>query len=159
MDAVAREVSNEIGKDVVSINAPGFAGPTQSKGHQVANHTLFETLVGTAEPPKTTGYDVNLIGEYNIDGDLWVLKKYFEEMGINVLSTFTGDCCHDEIKWMHRARLSLVRCQRSATYIARLLEEKYNVPYMKVDFFGIRYCRENLMAIGDYFGIPEGLRR
>ncbi|QHN05705.1 nitrogenase subunit alpha [Methanothermobacter sp. THM-1] len=155
MDAVAREVSNEIGKDVVSINAPGFAGPTQSKGHQVANHTLFETLVGTAEPPKTTGYDVNLIGEYNIDGDLWVLKKYFEEMGINVLSTFTGDCCHDEIKWMHRARLSLVRCQRSATYIARLLEEKYNVPYMKIDFFGIRYCRENLMAIGDYFGIPE----
>ena len=40
MDAVAREVSNEIGKDVVSINAPGFVGPTQSKGHQVANHPL-----------------------------------------------------------------------------------------------------------------------
>jgi nitrogenase molybdenum-iron protein alpha chain len=155
IDAISREVSEEIGKDVVAINAPGFAGPTQSKGHQVANYTLFESLVGTAEPPAVTDYDVNLIGEYNIDGDLWVLKKYFEEMGINVLSTFTGDCCHDEIKWMHRAKLSLVRCQRSATYIAKLLEERYNVPYMKVDFFGIEYCRKNLMAIGEYFGIPE----
>ncbi|MBE2899871.1 nitrogenase molybdenum-iron protein subunit alpha [Methanothermobacter thermautotrophicus] len=155
IDAISREVSEEIGKDVVAINAPGFSGPTQSKGHQVANYTLFESLVGTAEPPAVTDYDVNLIGEYNIDGDLWVLKKYFEEMGINVLSTFTGDCCHDEIKWMHRAKLSLVRCQRSATYIAKLLEERYNVPYMKVDFFGIEYCRKNLMAIGEYFGIPE----
>ncbi|BAZ99558.1 nitrogenase subunit alpha [Methanothermobacter sp. EMTCatA1] len=155
IEAVSREVSEEIGKDVVAINAPGFAGPTQSKGHQVANYTLFENLVGTAEPPVVTDYDVNLIGEYNIDGDLWVLKRYFEEMGINVLSTFTGDCCHDEIKWMHRAKLSLVRCQRSATYIARLLEERYNVPYMKVDFFGIEYCKRNLMAIGEYFGIPE----
>ncbi|WP_432703622.1 nitrogenase subunit alpha [Methanothermobacter thermautotrophicus] len=155
IEAVSREVSEEIGKDVVAINAPGFADPTQSKGHQVANYTLFENLVGTAEPPVVTDYDVNLIGEYNIDGDLWVLKRYFEEMGINVLSTFTGDCCHDEIKWMHRAKLSLVRCQRSATYIARLLEERYNVPYMKVDFFGIEYCKRNLMAIGEYFGIPE----
>ncbi|MDI9617960.1 nitrogenase subunit alpha [Methanothermobacter sp.] len=159
IDAISREVSEEIGKDVVAINAPGFAGPTQSKGHQVANYTLFEKLVGTAEPPRTTEYDVNLIGEYNIDGDLWVLKKYFEEMGINVLSTFTGDCCHDEIKWMHRAKLSLVRCQRSATYIAKLLEERYGVPYMKVDFFGMEYCRKNLMAIGEYFGIPEKAER
>lgn len=159
IDAISREVSEEIGKDVVAINAPGFAGPTQSKGHQVANYTLFEDLVGTAEPPRTTEYDVNLIGEYNIDGDLWVLKKYFEEMGINVLSTFTGDCCHDEIKWMHRAKLSLVRCQRSANYIAKLLEERYGVPYMKVDFFGIEYCRKNLMAIGEYFGIPDRAER
>ena len=106
-----------------------FCGPSQSKGHHVGNLTLFNNLVGTKEPIKTTPYDVNLIGEYNIDGDLWVLKKYFDEMGINLLSKFTGDCSHDEICWMHRAKLSLVRCQRSATYIADLIEEKYGVSY------------------------------
>ncbi len=155
IDAVAKELTQEIGKDVVAFNAPGFSGPTQSKGHHVGNHTLFENLVGTKEPLETTPYDVNLIGEYNIDGDLWILKPYLEEMGIRVLSTFTGDCCHDEICWMHRAKLSLVRCQRSATYIADLIEKKYGVPYMKVDFFGPRYCAENLRAIGKYFGLEK----
>lgn len=155
MDGVVKELSEELGKDVVAFNAPGFSGPTQSKGHHVGNHTLFQHLVGTKEPPETTPYDVNLIGEYNIDGDLWILKPYFEEMGINILSTFTGDCCHDEICWMHRAKLSLVRCQRSATYIADLIEKKYGVPYMKVDFFGPTYCAENLRAIGKHFGLED----
>lgn len=152
MDAVAKELSEELGKDVVAFNAPGFSGPTQSKGHHVGNLTLFNRLVGTKEPPETTPYDINLIGEYNIDGDLWVLQKYFDEMGINILSKFTGDCSHDEICWMHRAKLSLVRCQRSATYIADLIEEKYGVPYIKVDFFGPKYCAENLRAVAKYFG-------
>lgn len=155
IDAVSREVAEEIGKDVIPINAPGFAGPSQSKGHQVANDVLFESLVGTKEPPFTTEYDVNLIGEYNIDGDLWVLREYFKEMGINILSTFSGDCCHDEIGWMHRAKLSLVRCQRSSNYIAKLLKERYDIPYIKVDFFGVRYPTENLRALGEYFGKQE----
>ena len=155
MDAVAKELSEELGKDVVAFNAPGFSGPTQSKGHHVANHTLFDNLVGTREPLETTPYDVNLIGEYNIDGDLWVIKSYFDEMGIRILSSFSGDSTHDEICWMHRAKLSLVRCQRSATYIADLIEQKYGVPYMKVDFFGPRYCAENLRAVGKYFGLED----
>ena len=40
----------------------------------------------------------------------------------------------------------------SATYIAELIEEKYGVPYIKVDFFGPKYCAENLRAVGKYFG-------
>jgi nitrogenase molybdenum-iron protein alpha chain len=56
---------------------------------------------------------------------------------------------------MHRAKLSLVRCQRSATYIADLIEEKYGVPYIKVDFFSTKYCAENLRTIGKYFGLEK----
>ncbi len=155
VDAVAKELTEELGVKVVAFNAPGFCGPSQSKGHHVGNLTLFENLVGTKEPAETTPYDVNLIGEYNIDGDLWIIKEYLEEMGINLLSKFTGDCSHDEICWMHRAKLSLVRCQRSATYIADLIKEKYDVPYIKVDFFSTKYCAENLRTIGKYFGLEE----
>ena len=53
------------------------------------------------------------------------------------------------------AKLSLVRCQRSATYIADLIEEKYGVPYIKVDFFSTKYCAENLRTIGKYFGLEK----
>ena len=155
VDAVAKELTEELGVKVVAFNAPGFCGPSQSKGHHVGNLTLFQNLVGTKEPIETTPYDVNLIGEYNIDGDLWVIKEYLEEMGINILSKFTGDCSHDEICWMHRAKLSLVRCQKSATYIADLIKDKYDVPYIKVDFFSTKYCSENLRTIGKYFGLEK----
>lgn len=155
MDAVAKELTAELGKDVVAFNAPGFAGPSQSKGHHIANHTIFERLVGTQEPPTTTPYDIGLIGEYNIDGDLWVLESYLKEMGIRIISKFTGDACHDEICFMHRAKLNLVRCQRSATYIADLIKEKYNIPYINVDFFSTEYCAENLRTIGEYFGLEK----
>jgi len=155
MDAVAKQLTEELGKDVVAFNVPGFSGPTQSKGHHEGNITFFNRLVGTKEPPETTPYDVNLIGEYNIDGDNWILEPYLKEIGINILSRFTGDSSHDEICWMHRAKLSLVRCQRSANYIADLIEEKYGIPYIKVDFFGPKYCAENLMAVAKYFGLEE----
>ena len=155
MDAVAKELTEELGKDVVAFNAPGFAGPSQSKGHHIANHTIFNRLVGTKEPPTTTEYDIGLIGEYNIDGDLWILESYLNEMGIRILSRFTGDSSHDEICFMHRVKLNLVRCQRSATYIADLIEEKYDIPYIKVDFFSTEYCAENLRTIGKYFGLEE----
>lgn len=155
MDAVAKEMEEELGKPVISFNAPGFAGPTQSKGHQIGNDTLFAKIVGTTEPPTTTPYDINLIGEYNIDGDLWLLKAYFKEIGINVLSTFTGDCCHAELGWMHRAKLSVVRCQRSSTYIADMIEQRYGVPCIKTDFFSTEYCAENLKTVAKFFGLED----
>ena len=159
MDAVAKEMQEELGKPVIAFNAPGIAGPSQSKGHHVGNHTLFDNLVGTTEPPAITPYDINLIGEYNIDGDLWLLKEYFNEIGINVLSTFTGDCSHNEIGWMHRAKLSVVRCQRSSTYIADLIEEKYGIPYIKTDFFSTEYCAKNLIAVAKFFGLEDKAKR
>lgn len=155
MDAVAQEMEEELGKPVIAFNAPGFAGPTQSKGHQIGNDTLFKKLVGTIEPPATTPYDINLIGEYNIDGDLFLLREYFKEIGINILSTFTGDCCHNEIGWMHRAKLSVIRCQRSSTYIAKMIEEKYGIPYIKTDFFSTEYCAKNLRTVAEFFGLEE----
>lgn len=155
MDAVAKEMEEEIGKPVIAFNAPGFAGPTQSKGHQIGNNTIFDKIVGTTEPPATTPYDINLIGEYNIDGDLWLLQEYFDEIGINILTTFTGDCCHAELGWMHRAKLSVVRCQRSSTYIADLIEQKYGIPYIKTDFFGVKYTSENLRAVAKFFGLED----
>ncbi|MBZ9570707.1 nitrogenase subunit alpha [Methanobrevibacter sp. TMH8] len=155
MDAVAKELTDELGIDVIAFNTPGFAGPSQSKGHHITNDTMFDLMVGTKEPPKETDFDVNLIGEYNIDGDLWLIEEYLNEMGVNVLSRFTGDSSHDEICFMHKAKLNLVRCQRSATYIADLIEEKYGTPYIKVDFFSTEYCADNLRLIGKHFGLEE----
>ena len=39
--------------------------------HRRAGELLLDHVIGTAEPETTTPWDVNLIGEYNIAGDLW----------------------------------------------------------------------------------------
>lgn len=56
---------------------------------------------------------------------------------------------------MHRAKLSVVRCQRSSTYIAKLIEEHYGIPYIKTDFFSTQYCAENLRTVAKFFGLEK----
>jgi nitrogenase molybdenum-iron protein alpha/beta subunit len=34
---------------------------------------------------------VNLIGEYNIAGDLWGMQPLFDRLGIRILSCISGD--------------------------------------------------------------------
>ena len=39
-------------------------------------------MIGTGEPPVETHFDVNLIGEYNIAGNLWLLEPLLAKAGI-----------------------------------------------------------------------------
>ncbi|MBI5213526.1 MAG: hypothetical protein HY957_09200, partial [Nitrospirae bacterium] len=45
---------------------------------------------------------INLIGEYNIAGDLWLVEPVFKKAGIRVLSRMTGDSTFEEITYAHR---------------------------------------------------------
>jgi nitrogenase molybdenum-iron protein alpha chain len=155
IDSICREMSTELGKDVVAFNTPGFAGCSQSNGHKITNSEIFDSLVGNGEPPATTPYDICLIGEYNIDGDMWVIEKYLNEIGINILSRFSGDSSHDQLKYLHRGKLNLVRCQRSATRIAESIKDKFGVDFVNVDFFSPGYCSENLRMLGKHFGLED----
>ena len=58
---------------VIPVNAPGFVGP-KNLGNRIAGEVLLEHVIGTGEPPVMTHADINLIGEYNIAGDLWQIE-------------------------------------------------------------------------------------
>jgi nitrogenase molybdenum-cofactor synthesis protein NifE len=47
-------------------------------------------VIGTQEPAYTTPYDINLIGEYNIAGEMWAVLPLLEKLGIRVLAKITG---------------------------------------------------------------------
>jgi len=45
-----------------------------------------------------------------------------------VLSIFTGNASYNDIPIMHRAKLNIVQCQRSSTYIAKIDPGKVRCP-------------------------------
>jgi nitrogenase molybdenum-iron protein alpha chain len=153
---VVKEVEKELGDvDIFTVECPGFAGVSQSKGHHVFNMGWMTDKVGTYEPEITSPYTINVIGDYNIQGDTFVMEKYMEKMGIQIIAHFTGNGTYDSLRGMHRAQLNVTNCARSAGYIANELKKKYGIPRIDVDTWGFDYAKEGLRKIGAFFGIED----
>lgn len=154
--AVADEVMEELPDvDIFICNSPGFAGPSQSGGHHKINIAWINQKVGTVEPEITSDYVLNYVGEYNIQGDQEVMADYFRRMGIQVLSTFTGNGSYDDLRAMHKAQLNVLECARSAEYICNELHKRYDIPRLDIDGFGFKPLTESLLKVGIFFGIED----
>lgn len=154
--AVAKAVEKELGDvDIFCSECAGFAGVSQSKGHHVFNIDWMNEKVGTVEPEITSPYTVNLIGDYNIQGDSEVISRYFDKLGIQVIAHFTGNGTYDALRSMHRAKLNVVNCARSAGYIANELKKGYGIPRVDINTWGFNYTAEGLRKIGIFFGIED----
>src|SRR6266702_392275 len=134
--AVCRAAGAEVTIPVIPVNTPGFVGD-KNIGNRLAGEILLEHVIGTAEPATTTPYDVNLIGEYNIAGDLWGILPLFERLGIRLLSCISGDAKFEELRWAHRARLNVIICSKSLTNLARKMRKQYGIPYLEESFYGM----------------------
>ncbi|WP_320042088.1 nitrogenase vanadium-iron protein, alpha chain [uncultured Desulfobacter sp.] len=141
--------------DIFVVECPGFAGVSQSKGHHVLNIGWMKDKVGTYEPKITSEYTLNFIGDYNIQNDTLLLTEYLEKMGIQVIAHFTGNTNYDDLCGMHRAKLNVVNCARSAGYIANELKKKYGIPRLDIDAWGFDYTAEGLRKIGAFFGLEK----
>ena len=154
--AVAQEVMDEMPDvDIFVCNSPGFQGPSQSGGHHIINIAWIKQKVGTVEPVITSDYVINYVGEYNIQGDQEVMVDYFKSMGIQVLSTFTGNGSYDDLRAMHGAHLNVLECARSAEYICNELRVKYGIPRLDIDGFGFEPLSASLRKVGLFFGIED----
>jgi nitrogenase molybdenum-cofactor synthesis protein NifE len=136
VEAVCRSVAGEVAIPVIPVNTPGFVGD-KNIGNRLAGEVLLEHVIGTAEPATTTPYDINLMGEYNIAGDLWGMLPLFERLGIRVLSCISGDARFDELRWAHRARLNVIICSKSLTNLARKMKKRWGIPYLEESFYGM----------------------
>lgn len=156
IDAIAAEVMEEMPEvDIFVCNSPGFGGPSQSGGHHKINIAWINQKVGNVEPEITSDYVINYVGEYNIQGDQEVMQDYFKRMGIQILSTFTGNGSYDDLRGMHRAHLNVLECARSAEYICNELRVRYGIPRLDIDGFGFEALSGSLRKIGLFFGIED----
>ncbi|MEN9443859.1 MAG: nitrogenase molybdenum-iron protein alpha chain, partial [Bacteroidota bacterium] len=150
--AVAREMKAELGINIFGFSCEGYRGVSQSAGHHIANNGIFKHVVGTKERERTGPFQINLLGEYNIGGDAFELERLFEELGVTLVSTFSGNSTVESFAKSHAVDLNMVMCHRSINYIAEMMEVKYGVPWVKVSFISAEGTAKSLRKMADYFG-------
>lgn len=164
IEAVSKKKAVELGKAVVPLRCEGFRGVSQSLGHHIANDAIRDWVLPRRDEDnsfETTPYDVALLADYNIGGDAWASRLLLEEMGLRVVSQWSGDGTLSEMELTPKVKLNLLHCYRSMNYIARHMEEKYAIPWVEFNFFGPTKIAESLRKIASFFDdkIREGAER
>ncbi|MFN3813208.1 MAG: nitrogenase iron-molybdenum cofactor biosynthesis protein NifE [Aquificaceae bacterium] len=155
---ICKKASEEFGTPIIPVESPGFVG-SKNLGNKLAGDSLFKYVIGTKEPEYTTPYDVNLLGEYNIAGELWQVMPLFEELGLRVLACISGDARYKEVAMAHRAKVNMVVCSKALLNLARKMEEKYGIPYFEGSFYGIENTSEALRKFAYLLGDAELMNR
>ncbi len=157
--SVARDMKKELGINIFGFSCEGYRGVSQSAGHHIANNGVFSNVVGKGEPKRIGKFQINLMGEYNIGGDAFELERLFEEAGITLLSTFSGNSTIRSYAHAQSADLNLVMCHRSINYIAEMMEVKYGIPWVKINFIGADSTAKSLQKVAEFFDDPELTKR
>ena len=160
LDAVAKACQTRWGVPVIPVDCAGFYG-SKSLGNRIAGDTLIKYVIGQAEPlpvpesarrPGINVHEVNLIGEYNIAGEFWQVAPLFDELGLRILCTLSGDARFHEVQSMHRAQANMVVCSKAMLNIARHLHTHYGTPYFEGSFYGIEDTSHALRSFAALLG-------
>ncbi len=155
--AICKRVAAATGIPVLPVASEGFKG-TKKDGYRAACEAVLK-LIGTGETSEISPHSINLLGDFNIAGETWVIRDYFVRMGIQVVATITGDGRVDDIRRAHGAKLNLVQCAGSMTHLAKRLQADYGQPQLRVSFFGLEDMAAALYDTAKHFGDPALLER
>lgn len=145
VDAVCKTMSKKYDMRVIPVKSPGFSG-NKSVGYKMACNALMELITKHTSVQKK---GVNILGDFNLAGEMWIIKDYLKKIGIQVVSTFTGDSSYESLLKSTEAELNIVQCAGSSTYLANRMEEELGIPYIKVSFFGIEDTTSSLIRIAE----------
>lgn len=157
VEAVCKRVSLEKGIPVLAVHSEGFKG-TKKDGYKAACDALLQ-LVGTGPTEDISPLSINILGDFNLAGETWMIRKYYERMGVQVVSCITGDGRIDDIRRAHGAALNVVQCSGSMTHLAKQLKEKYGIPFIRVSYFGVEDMSKSLYDVARHFKDREMLKR
>ena len=157
---VAREMKEKFGDcNVFAFSCEGYKGVSQSAGHHIANNGIFTHVVGQDDTEPEGKFKINLLGEYNIGGDAFEIERLFEECGFTLISTFSGNSSYDYFANSHTADLNLIMCHRSINYVAEMMEKKFGIPWIKINFIGAEATAKSLRKMAKFFDDPELIER
>jgi nitrogenase molybdenum-cofactor synthesis protein NifE len=150
VDAVCARVQREEGIPVIAVHSEGFKG-IKKDGYKAACEAAFR-LTGKDNQTPVSPFSINILGEFNLAGETWVIKDYYKRMGIEVTACLTGDGRVAEIAKAHLAKLNVVQCSGSMTYLAKMMEDEYGIPFIRVSYFGIEDMTKALYDVAEFFG-------
>ena len=158
MDTTCNRMEEKHGIPIVVIHSPGFVGG-KNLGSRLGGESVLHQLIGTKEPEEIHPFGINLIGEYNVTGDMWQYTPILEKIGIKVVSTLAGDGRIENIQMAHRAKLNVIVCAKSLISLTRKMQERYNIPYISISFYGKRDTTNAIMSIVNAFGDEKLIKR
>lgn len=153
IEAVSRAAEKKHNIRVIPVKSSGFAG-NKSMGYKAACNALLQ-LMGDSTTDKVKG--VNFLGDFNLAGEMWIITNYLRQIGINVVAKITGDSRCEEIMRAPTAALNIVQCAGSMTFLAKEMEARFGIPYIKVSFFGIEDTKMSLVRIAEAIGDKKAI--
>ncbi len=157
--AVCKRAQEEVGLPVIPVDSEGFKG-SKKAGYHAACDALMNHLVGTGDTDSISDHSINILGDFNLAGEIWMIEDYYRRMGIETVCRITGDGRIDDVRRMHGAKLNLVQCSGSTTRLAEQLKEKYGIPYIRVSYFGVEDMSRALYDTAAHFSdAPEIMER
>jgi len=153
IEAVCKNAEKKHSIRIIPVQSSGFAG-NKTMGYKAACRALLKLM----EQPKVEKLEgVNFLGDFNLAGEIWIIKKYLKQAGIDIVAKITGDSRYEEIVKAPGASLNIVQCAGSMIYLADEMEKRYGIPYIRVSFFGIEDTRISLLNIANMIGDKDAL--
>jgi len=149
LEAVCRTMSEEKGIPVLPVMSEGFKGNKRA-GYLAACKAMFK-LIGTRPTDNISPISINIFGDFNLAGEIWIIRDYFKRMGVEVVANVTGDGRVNDIGRCHGAALNLVQCSGATLDLAKMMEEEYGTPYERVSYLGIEDMADSLYKVADFF--------
>ncbi|MBF0649555.1 nitrogenase iron-molybdenum cofactor biosynthesis protein NifE [Dysgonomonas sp. GY75] len=153
VQSVCKRVAKEKDIPVIAVMAEGFQG-SKKDGYKIACDAMA-SLIGTDNSKEISPMSINILGDFNLAGELWMLTEYYKRMGIHILASITGDGRVKDIQNAHRASLNVVQCSGSMMHLAKTMKEEYGIPFMKVSYFGIEDMSDALYEVAKFFKSEE----
>jgi nitrogenase molybdenum-cofactor synthesis protein NifE len=149
LEAVCRKMTEKKGIPVLPVMSEGFKGNKRA-GYLAACKAMFR-LIGQGDTSDISPLSINIFGDFNLAGEIWIIREYFEKMGVQVVANVTGDGRVADISRCHGAALNLVQCSGATLDLAKMMEEEFGIPYQRVSYLGIEDMADSLYKVADFF--------
>ncbi len=157
LEAVCKKVSEEKKIPVLPVKSEGFKG-NKREGYRAACNAMFR-LVGTGDTTGIPEKSINILGDFNLAGEIWMIREMYEKIGVHIVANITGDGRVEHIKRAHGASLNVVQCSGATMGLADMMKKEYGIPAIRVSYFGIEDMAESIYAVADYFKDDEMMRK
>lgn len=149
LEAVCRKVSLEKNIPVIPVQSEGFKG-NKREGYAAACKAMFR-LIGTGDTTGISPLSLNILGDFNLAGEIWIIREYFSRMGVQTVANITGDGRVEDIRRAHGAALNVVQCSGATMELAKLMKEFFGIPFQRVSYFGVEDMAESLYSVARFF--------
>jgi nitrogenase molybdenum-cofactor synthesis protein NifE len=149
LKGVCRRASETFGIPVIPVQSEGFKG-NKREGYHAACNAMFQ-LVGTGDTSGIGPFSLNILGDFNLAGELWIIRDYFARMGLQCVANITGDGRVNDLRRAHGAALNVVQCSGATLDLAKMMKERFGTPFLRVSYFGVEDMAESLYSVARFF--------